>query len=172
MHLRQTGDPEGAMQAYQDALTTAKSIPRPITTLELCCRRTGSSDEAEHALKRAITQSPRYIEAHNNLAALYFSQSKDVDALRILTEALKIAPQATATSLFYGANPAQAQQSRPPSRPRGWASPTNPDNAEALTVLGQLLHETDRYDEAITVLEEALALTPIMPRRIISMAWR
>ena len=31
-----------------------------------------------------------------------------------------------------------------------------PENAEALTVLGQVLHETDRYDEAIKVLEQAL----------------
>jgi tetratricopeptide (TPR) repeat protein len=41
-----------------------------------------------------------------------------------------------------------------------------PDNADALTVLGQILHETDRYDEAISVLEKALAATPNNPEAL------
>src|SRR5206468_4795396 len=41
-----------------------------------------------------------------------------------------------------------------------------PENAEALTVLGQVLHETDRYDEAIEVLERALGHRPDNPEAL------
>ena len=45
-----------------------------------------------------------------------------------------------------------------------------PDNAEALTLLGQVLHETDRYDEAIPVLERASSSILRAPTLRISMA--
>ena len=41
-----------------------------------------------------------------------------------------------------------------------------PENADALTVLGQILHETDRYDEAIEVLERALKSNPTTPEAL------
>ena len=38
-----------------------------------------------------------------------------------------------------------------------------PELPEALTLLGQVLHETDRYDEAIDVLDRALKKAPDNP---------
>ena len=49
-----------------------ESIPRPTTISARCCSRTSQLEEAEHALKKAIAQNPRYVEAHNNLAAALF----------------------------------------------------------------------------------------------------
>ncbi len=41
-----------------------------------------------------------------------------------------------------------------------------PENAEALTIFGQVLHETDRYDEAIEVLDRALKHNPDNPEAL------
>ena len=44
--------------------------------------------------------------------------------------------------------------------------PKNPENADALTVLGQVLHETDRYEEALEVLEKAVKANPQNPEAL------
>ena len=44
--------------------------------------------------------------------------------------------------------------------------PKNPEDADALTVLGQVLHETDRYDEALEVLEKAVKANPQNPEAL------
>jgi tetratricopeptide (TPR) repeat protein len=41
-----------------------------------------------------------------------------------------------------------------------------PENAEALTVLGQVLHETDRYEEALKVLDQAVKSNPGNPEAL------
>ena len=51
-------------------------------------------------LRKAIQQNPRYVEAHNNLAQLLFAQKKEVEALRILGDALKFAPKNVQTLLI------------------------------------------------------------------------
>ena len=77
---------------------------------------------------------------------------------RILSEALKFAPTNPQSCCSPRASRQAQQPTRPPSRrPAGLED--DPANADALTVLGQVLHETDRYDEAIELLERALEPT-------------
>ena len=71
-------------------------------------------EEAEHALKKAIIQNPRYIEAHNNLAQLYSVQKKETEALRILGDALKFAPKNVQT-LLLTAKIQMRRNSHPPA---------------------------------------------------------
>ena len=61
--MRQTGDPEGAMQAYQDALTYREFYPEAYNNLGTLLQEDKRFEEAEHALKKAIVQAPAYIEA-------------------------------------------------------------------------------------------------------------
>jgi tetratricopeptide (TPR) repeat protein len=83
-------------------------------------------------------------------------QKKDLDALRILGEALKFAPKNLQTLLLTAK--IQLRRGNLPAAEQAvkLATQQEPENAEALTVLGQVYHETDRYDEAIQVLEKAL----------------
>ena len=158
--LRMVGDPDGAMTAYQDALSHREIYPEVYNNLGTLLKEDKQPDEAEHALKKAIAQSPLYVEAHNNLAALYFAEKREVDALRILGEALKFAPRNPQTLLLTAriqlkrGNHAAAEQA---SR---MVIADDPDSAEGMTVLGQLLHETDRYEEAIAQLEQAIERVP------------
>ena len=91
--LRMTGDIDGAMQAYQDALTHRAIYPEAYNNLGTLLQQDRKLEEAEHALRKAIQQNPRYVEAHNNLAQLCSAQKKEVEALRILGDALKFAPE-------------------------------------------------------------------------------
>jgi len=123
-------------------------------------------EEAEHALRKAIQQNPRYIEAHNNLALLLSSQKQEVEALRILGEALKFAPKNAQTLLLTSKIQLRRSNLVAAEQAVRLALQEEPENAEALTVLGQVLHETDRYDEALEVLDRAVQKTPDNPEAL------
>ncbi len=161
-----TGDIDGAMQAYQEALTQRAVYPEVYNNLGTLLQQDRKLEEAEHALRKAIQQSPRYVEAHNNLAQLLSSQKQDVEALRVLGDTLKFAPKNPQTLLLTAK--VQLRRNNLPAAEQAvrLALQEEAENPEALTVLGQILHETDRYDEAIEVLEKALKKNPENPETL------
>jgi len=164
--LRVTGDIDGAINAYQDALMHRESYPEAYNNLGTLLQQDRKFDEAEHALKKAIAQKSGYIDAHNNLANLYVAQKKEVDALRVLGDALKIAPTNPQTLLITARIQLRRGNFAAAEQATRAVLQQQPDNAEALTVLGQLLHETDRYDEAIEVLARAVEANPRNPESL------
>lgn len=164
--LRMTGDTEGALQAYQEALTHRAIYPEAYNNLGTLLQQDGKFEEAEHALRKAIQQNPRYVEAHNNLAQLLSSQKQEVEALRILGEALKFASDNVATLLITSKIQLRRNNLQASEQAARLALQQEPENAEALTVLGQVLHETDRYEEALEVLDRALQYAPDNPEAL------
>ena len=126
--LRVTGDVDGAIHAYQDALTQRAIYPEVYNNLGTLLQQDRKLEEAEHALRKAIQQNPKYVEAHNNLAQLLLAQKKEVEALRVLGDALKFAPKNVQT---LAASPAAIQLRRsnlPGGRARrtGWRCKKSP----------------------------------------------
>ena len=164
--LRRNGDPDGAIEAYQNALAQREVYPEAYNNLGSLLREQGKRDQAEHALRKAVQQNPKHVEALNSLAALYFNDQRDVDALRQLAEVLKIAPSdkraliLTARCQHRRGNVGAAEQAC------RLALKHDPDNAEAHTVLGQILHEIDDYEGALTVLGRAVELGPRNPEAL------
>lgn len=158
--LRRLGRIEEAVDAYQNALAVRERYPEAYSNLGTMLRELGKEEQAEHALRKAILLNPKYVDARTNLATLYHHQKKDIDALRELGEVLKLAPKEvralilTARCQIRRLNFASAEQAC------RLALNEEPDNPEALTVLGMILHELDRYDEAVEVLEKADGLAP------------
>src|SRR6185437_1769840 len=154
--LRATGDSEGAMEAYRQALTQRSIYPEAHNNLGALLQQDGKFEDAEGELRTAIAQNPRYIEAHNNLAQLLSSRKRDVEALAVLGEALKLGPDlqtlvlTAKVQLGRGNLEAAEQAAR-------LALEIDEESADALTVLGQLLHDKDRYEEALAVLGQARA---------------
>jgi tetratricopeptide (TPR) repeat protein len=105
-------------------------------------------------------QKPKYVEAHNNLAGLLFAQKRDVEALRILGDALKFAPNDPKTLLITGRVQLQRGNHQASEQAARLILRDRPDDTEALTLLGQVLHEMDRYDEALEVLLMAVDRDP------------
>jgi tetratricopeptide (TPR) repeat protein len=154
--LRQTGDIEGALSAYQDALVHRATYPEAYNNLGSLLQQDRKFDEAEHAYRKAIQQNGKYIEAYNNLATLLSVQKKDVDALRVLGDALKFAPTSLPTLLLTAKIQLRRNAIQAAEQATKLALKQDADNAEALTVMGQIYHETDRYEEALDVLEKAI----------------
>jgi len=158
--LRILDDRDGAITAYENALIHREFYPEAYNNLGVLLRDEGKTAEAEHAFRKAILQNPNYLNAHNNLAALYAWDGREVEALRILTDALKLEAH-NPDSLVLTAR-IQLNRTNFPAAERACRMVIEDDahNAEALTVLGHVLHETDRFEEAIAVLEKALQENP------------
>jgi Flp pilus assembly protein TadD len=164
--LRMTGDADGAIHAYQDALTHREHYPEVYNNLGTLLQQQNRLEVAEHAFRKAINQNPRYIEAYNNLASLYVFQQKDVDALRVLGEALKIDGENSQTLLITARIQLRRNNQQAAEQAARAILAKTPDDADALTILGQVLHENDRYEEALAVLEKAVTANPKNPEAL------
>ena len=83
-----------------------------------------------------------------------------MEALRVLGEALKFAPKNVQTLLLTSKIQLKRNNLQAAEQATRLALNEESENPEALTILGQVLHETDRYDEAIDVLDRALKKAP------------
>lgn len=164
--LRMTGPLSEAMMAYQDALTHREFYPEAYNNLGTLLQQDNRNEEAERAFKKAIAQNPRYAEAYNNLAQFYVASAKDTEALRVLGDALKFAPTNVQTLLTTSR--IQNRCGNFSAAERGARAALNEDSnsAEARVLLGQILHETDRIDEALSLLEKAVELAPENPEAL------
>jgi Flp pilus assembly protein TadD len=164
--LRRTGQFDEAMDSYQNSLAIREIYPETYNNMGTLLREQGKTEQAEHALRKAIQQNPAYVEAHNNLAALYHSEKRDVDALRELTEVLKLAPADKRGLILTARIQAKRNNQAAAEQACRLVIKDDPENAEALTVLGQVLHDVDRIDEALEVLEKANDLAPRNPETL------
>ena len=154
--LRMASDREGAMEAYQNALIHREIYPEAYNNLGTLLHAERQHDEAEHALRRAIQQMPTYMEAHNNLANVYSAQKRDGEALRILGDALRIEDRHPTTLLIVSRIQTTLGNFDLAERAARIVIEDDPESVDAKVALGQLMHETDRYDEAIQILEDAI----------------
>ncbi|MCL6251541.1 tetratricopeptide repeat protein [Altererythrobacter sp. KTW20L] len=158
--LRLLGDVPGALEAYQNALSYREVYPEAYNNLGTMLRELKKPDQAQHAFKKAIAQRPRYTEAYNNLAALYFAENREVDALRELSDVLRFAPRNPGSLILTARIQLKRSNFQAAEQACRMVLEDDATNCEAMVVLGQLMHETDRYDEAITLLEKVTQLEP------------
>ena len=164
--LRRTGDIDGAIDAYQNALAARERYPEAYNNLGTLLREMGKTEQAEHALRKAIGQNGQYVDAYVNLASLYAADGKDVEALRQLGEVLKIAPREKRALILTARLQCKRTNFAAAERAGRVELTDDPNEAEALTVLGMVLHETDRYDEAVDLLAKAAELAPSNPETL------
>ena len=107
-------------------------------------------------MSRRITTSPSCSHRRSN----------ELEALRILGDALKFAPKNVQTLLLTARIQLRRNNLQAAEQATRLAFKEKPEHPEALTLLGQVLHETDRYDEAIDVLDRALKKAPDSPEAL------
>lgn len=158
--LRALNRNDEALEHYQKALLVRENYPEAYNNLASILRDREQVAEAEHAYRKAISLRPAYIEAHSNLALLLDGANRSDEALRVLGEALKIDAKHVPTLIHVAriqlekGNHAQTEQAAK------LAIQHDPEAAEAYAVYGQMLHETDRFEEAIQQFDKALAKKP------------
>jgi tetratricopeptide (TPR) repeat protein len=158
--LRGLGRLEEALDCYQKALLLRENYPEAYNNLASVLRDTDQIAEAEHCYRKAVALKPTYLEAYNNLASLLTENSREDEALRVLGDVLRINAkhvpalvQIARTQLKLG-NLTQAEQAA------RIALKEDKESAEAHAVLGQVLHETDRFEEAVRCYRRAVDLKP------------
>lgn len=158
--LRSLGRNEDAIGAYQAALAHREIYAEAYNNLGTSLRDSDLVAEAEHAYRKAISQRANYVEAHVNLAGLLHANKQDVEALRVLGDALRIEDKHPGALIMT----ARVQSGRGSYENAEKAArivlATDRGNTEAMVVLGQILHDQDRYDEAVDLLEKAVLSNP------------
>ncbi|MDT9598339.1 sulfotransferase [Sphingosinicella rhizophila] len=157
------GEHNKALGYYHKALQHREIYPEAYNNLGSLLKDLGKLAEAEHAFRKAMSQNSNYIEAYNNLALLQFQQGKDTDALRTLSDALRVQPNNPDTLTTTARVQLRRNNFTATEQAARRALAAKADHADAMIVLGQLYHETDRYDEATAMLEEALKHAPNSP---------
>jgi tetratricopeptide (TPR) repeat protein len=160
---RFVGEADKALGYYHKALQHREHYPEAYNNLGTLLRDQGKYPEAEHAYRKAMLQNAKYMEAYNNLANLLYMINRDGDALRVLSDALRVQDDHPVTLTITSRVQLRRGNFEASEEAAKRALRADPKNADALVALGQLYHETDRYDEAITVLEQALELAPNSP---------
>jgi tetratricopeptide (TPR) repeat protein len=160
--LRALGRYEEALDHYQRALLIRENYPGAYNNMASILREQDQVAEAEFAYRKAIALNPRYFEAYGNLATLLVQHERSDEALRVLGDALKIDPKhvptlihVARTQLSMGSHVQAEQACR-------LALAEDPNSAEAHAMLGEVLHETDRFKEALECYEAALTLKPTL----------
>lgn len=161
--LRMVGRLDEAAASYQQALVIRENYPEAYHNLGVVLRDLGKLAEAEHSFRKAINLRSNYIEAYANLANLLFSLKNNVEALRVLGDGLKVDNKSPALLLLTARIQYARQAYELAERALKLLLSRDANNVDALTLLGQVFHETDRYVDAIATLERAVKVRPDNP---------
>ena len=127
-------------------------------------KRTGRTEAASAAWKQAIIESPKYLQAHLQLAGLYFERGEYEMAIRTYLSAIALIPDGThpqtesAADIFYnlGNSYLYAQQLESAISAYQQAVELNPEMVSAWANMGTVLLEMERFDAAISACQSAL----------------
>jgi tetratricopeptide (TPR) repeat protein len=130
-------------------------------TLGLALEQTGNADAALASHRRAIELAPKLAEAHGRVGDLLMGKGRRDDAAAAYERACTSAPDTT-YGLLCGAK-AMTLRDRPREAEQRLRRLVARDasSAEAHLVLGLLLNEDGRFDEAAASFERSLSLAPL-----------
>ena len=150
-----------AIQCLRRSVTLQPDFAPAHHDLGLALERTGDLDAALEAHRRAAQLSPRLAEAHGRVAEILYGKGKRDEAAVAYEQARAASPETTygrlcgAKALMLQGRPAEAEHLLKQLVARDDTS------AEARLVLGLLLNEAGRFDEAAISFERSLALAPL-----------
>lgn len=168
--LRETGQYDQAVEKYDAILKSKPDFAPAHLGKAKCLDRQGKRKEAYEEFKVAIKSDPNFPEAHLEMANAflnYFQPSKVAEAIPELEAYSKLRPK-DATGLYQLAKVYQMRgdtlsKSKGVEAARQAAS-LDPGNDAIWELLGTLLLDTKRYDEALPALEKSVSLAPTADR--------
>ena len=130
-------------------------------------------DDARRLLRDAIDLEPSGYQAVLSLATVESRQGRLDEAIALLDRAVHLEPQAAIVHRQRGRLHAERREFAAAEADlrtaAGLETLSSPARAEDLALLGQMLFRQQRYDEALTVWDEAISLDPDQPQ---SHLWR
>jgi len=157
---RALGDTDAALGEYERAIELRENYAEAYNNMATALRDQQKLEEAEFSYRRALQIRPNYIEAAQNLSTLLLQQKRYDDALRILGDILKTQPKSVPTLICVARAQLMRGAHSTAERAAKMALDEDPESAEAYTVLGQIYHELDRFEESVVNHEKALKIKP------------
>ncbi len=166
---RRYGDAEVELQT---ALRLDPRNPVALSNLGIAEAGLGRIDAAIRHLEQAVTLRPEYLDAHLNLAEAYAARHQDALAARHFPPILAARPDDVRVLTHFGLILAASSD----DAVRNGATAleladhavrlTSRRDVASLTTLAAALAELDRFDEAVSALREAIALSADNPERV------
>ena len=139
--LMELEDWNGAKEALERAIQIDESLFKAYYKLAQCHERL---DDAQNALRRyteAIQKGPRFLEAYSALGRLYADLGYLDQSVQVLRSGLQVAPEGTE------------------------------ERANLHHLLGTVLQQQRKFDEAIAEFRAALEISPGIPDTLFSIGW-
>ena len=176
---------EDAIAVYEEGLTLNPNKPQLHTNLAtardlqagiysliahrhyqegLQAKRTGKVEAAIAAWKQTIVESPKYLQAHLQLADLYFKRNEYQSAIRTYLSAISLVSESelsqspSIANIFYnlGNSYLRTQQLESAISAYQQAVDINPEMVSAWANMGSVLLEMERFSSAIMACQSAL----------------
>lgn len=123
-------------------------------------KEAGKFDEAIGHYRKALDIEPDHVEVLNQLAEVYYAQSRLAEAIAACQKAVKLKPDFAEAYKTLG-NVLQAQgKLEPATRAYSKAIEFKPEFAEAFANLGSMLYKQGRLEEALPYYQKAVTLKP------------
>jgi len=156
--LVRLGRTREAETRYRRALALRPDFAAAWMNLGCLLREDGREIPAEAALLRAVQLRPDLITGWINLALLRRHQRQPAEAEKYLRNAFALDPDNVNTYIAWCQFRAEEHDLAGAGQWLSWALAREPDHAEAVNMLGILLHAEDRYAEAVETFRHAETL--------------
>jgi tetratricopeptide (TPR) repeat protein len=149
-----------AITALRRSIALRPTSARTHYNLGLALEQAGDQEAAIASHRRATELAPQLAEAHGRVADLLLGRGKRGEAAPVYERAAAAAPDTTFGRLCEAkALAIQDRTKEAEERLRGLIA-RDPSSAEAHLVLGHVLIETGRFDDAAANFERSIALAP------------
>ncbi|MCR4347289.1 MAG: tetratricopeptide repeat protein [Sulfuricaulis sp.] len=148
-----------ARALYAEVCTKDRSDAEAWFMLGAICGQMGLFDEAEQALRQAISLRPS-AEAHDNLGMVMQAKGKFGEAVESHRQALRLRPDFARACFNLGHAYREMSDFASAAENFRQASRLQPDYFEAHANLGAALLQLQRFEEALPCFEEAARLNP------------
>ncbi|HKT54325.1 MAG TPA: tetratricopeptide repeat protein [Caulobacteraceae bacterium] len=149
---------EEAVTCYQRAVAQRDGYAEAYNNMATALRDDQDYESAEHAYRKAINLKPTYMDAYNNLAVMLSHLDRTDDALRVLGDALRIDEKHVATLLTVARVQLKRGAHAIAIQAAEMASGIDPASPEPFMMLGEIHHEMDQPEKALTFLDRAIEL--------------
>jgi tetratricopeptide (TPR) repeat protein len=156
--LARMGKAKEAELRYRRALVSRPDFAAAWMNLGSLLRETGREVYAEAALRRAVELRPELISGWVNLAILERERRRPAESEACLRKAFALNPEQVETLVAWCQFRSAEGDLAGAWQWLRWALARDPAHAEAVNMLGILLHKEGRFEEALAVFLEAEAL--------------
>jgi len=166
LDLYKRGDYRGARESFEAAARLQPDDLALRYNIGQCQERLGQSVEAEKTYSAVLHKEPGHVEARYSLAQLMVRQGREKDADEMAQEWLqrqpdRAPPYALDGWLWHQRGDLPRAQSRLQQALR-----YDPHDVRALNELGQVFEKIHRFDRAMYLYEQSLAVQPRQPEII------